>query len=131
MAKLIQAIGAYGPKVKLGLTAAIDELTRLIAGRTGLNEGSIQLSLKELRDAVVFFNLAGRPVKFEGLGIFTPSIDLEGNFAVSHRLDPRLRDELNKPNAFKGEIANNDMVGKTTDDLKARWNEDHPDDLIV
>ncbi|NIM15594.1 MAG: hypothetical protein GTO45_26755 [Candidatus Aminicenantes bacterium] len=130
MAKLIQAIGAYGPRIKLGLTAGLEELTRFIAGRTGLNEGSILLVLKELRDAVVFFHLAGRSVKMEGLGIYTPSIDLPGVFDVGHRLDPRLRDELNKPNAFKGEIVNNDMVGKTSGDLKTRWNEEHPEDPI-
>ena len=31
---------------------------------------------------------------------------------------------------FKGEIVNNDMKGKTSGDLKTRWNEEHPDDLI-
>lgn len=130
MAKLIQAIGAYGPRIKLDKTVGFEELATLIAGRTSVNEGPILMILKELRDAVVFFNLSGRSVKMEGLGTYTPSIDLPGTFDVGYRIDPRLKDELNKPNAFRGNIINNDMKGKTSDDLKTRWNEEHPDDLI-
>ena len=42
-----------------------------------------------------------------------------------------VKGEMNKLNAFSGEIINRDMMGKTTQDLIDRWNEDHPDDLIV
>jgi hypothetical protein len=86
--------------------------------------------LLELRDAVIAFNRQGRAVKLEGLGTYTPSIDLEGVLKVSHRADTALRAGLNSPGAFRGEILNREVIGQTSDDLVARWNEAHPDDLV-
>jgi len=37
---------------------------------------------------------------------------------------------LNAPGDFRGEIGNRDMIGKTADELVARWNEEHPDDPV-
>ncbi len=56
MAKLIQAITAYGPRLKLGRTADTDELVDFIARSTGLNESGVRQVLLELRDAAIFFN---------------------------------------------------------------------------
>ncbi|MFZ5856323.1 MAG: hypothetical protein ACOYZ6_05795 [Chloroflexota bacterium] len=39
-----------------------------MAARTGQNEGAVDLGIKELRDALIFFNRSGRAVKVEGLG---------------------------------------------------------------
>jgi hypothetical protein len=131
MASKIRAIKAYCPRIELGKTAQLDELVGYLADRTGLNEGEIRMVMTELRDAVVFFNRTGRGVKLEGLGIYAPKIDLEGNFGVSHRLDKRIENELNAPGAFGGEIINRENIGKTSDDLVALWNEDNPDDPVT
>jgi hypothetical protein len=61
------------------------------------------------------------------LGTYTPKVGLGGVFDVAHRLDKTLKNRLNTPGAFKGEIENRDMIGKTADELVARWNEEHPD----
>jgi hypothetical protein len=126
----IKAMAAYSPRIKHGLMVDMDELVTFIAGRTGLNEGSILHVLMELRDSMAFFARAGRPVRVKGMGIFGPNIDLKGLFNVYHKPDKWLKNELNKPNAFKGEVSNSDMIGKTFDDLIARWNEEHPEDPI-
>jgi hypothetical protein len=131
MASKIKAIAAYRPKVKLGRTAQMDEVVAYIADRTGLNEGELSIALKELRDAVAFFNLAGRAVKLEGLGTYAPKVGLDGVLDVAHRLDRALKNRLNAPGAFGGEIENRDMIGKTGDDLVALWNEEHPDDPVT
>jgi hypothetical protein len=115
----------------LGKTAQLDELVSYLADRTGLNEGEIRLVMTELRDAVVFFNRTGRGVKLEGLGTYAPKIDLEGNFGVSHRLDSRIRDDLNAPGTFGGTIINRENIGKTSDELVALWNEEYPDDPVA
>jgi nucleoid DNA-binding protein len=130
MAKRIRAIGAYRPKVKLGKTVQMQELVAYIAERTGVNEGELSIALKEMRDAVVFFNLAGRAVKLEGLGTYAPKVGLDGTFDVSHRTARELKNRLNAPGAFAGDIDNRDMIGKTSNDLVARWNEEHPGDLV-
>jgi len=131
MASRIKAISAYRPKIKLGQTVQTEELIAYVSGRTGLNEGELSLAMKEVRDAIAFFNLSGRPVKLEGLGIYTPKIGLNGVFGVAHRLSQELKNRLNTPGAFRGVIENLDMIGKTVADLIARWNTEHPDDPVV
>ena len=130
MATKIQAIGAYAPKIKLGRTASLNELVKLISGRTGLNEGEISIVLKELRDAVIFFTQQGRGAKIEGLGTYLPKIRLDGRFDISHRLDVAIKNGLNTPGVFSGQIENRDNIGKTSDELIALWNQDHPTDPV-
>jgi nucleoid DNA-binding protein len=131
MASKIQAVNAYRPKVKLGRTVPLTQLVNYIADRTGLNEGEVSIVLKELRDAVIFFTRQGQGVKIEGLGTYLPKVGLDGTFDVSHRLDRAIKNALNAPGAFGGEIVNRENVGQTADDLVALWNADHPDDPVV
>ena len=130
MANRIQAINTYRPRIDLGLMVAKAELLRYIADRTGLNEGSLDIVSREQRDAVIFFNRAGRSVKIEGLGVYTPSIGLDGIFNVSHRADVALKNGLNTPDTFVGTILNRDNIGKTTAELVAMWNAEHPGDPV-
>lgn len=129
MASRIQAINAYRPRVKNGRRVENQELVAFIARSTGLNESGVSQVLLEMRDALVFFNRQGRPVKLEGLGTYTPTIDLEGEINVSHRADTHLKRALNDGN-FAGDIENRENIGKTSDDLVQMWNDDNPDDPV-
>ena len=131
MASRIKAINAYAPRVKLGKRAETDDLVEFIARSTGLNESGVRQVLLELRDTILFFALRGQPVKLEGLGIYTPKISLDGTFGIGHRADMALKHGLNQPGAFKGEIENRENIGKSSEDLIAMWNEEHPDDPVV
>ncbi len=84
----------------------------------------------ELRDAVIAFNRQGRPVKLEGLGIYSPSIDLAGALKVGHRADTALTKALNTGAAYRGEVENRENIGKSSDDLLALWSAQHPDDPV-
>ena len=130
MASRIKAINAYRPKIELGKRAGTDDLVDLIATRTGLGEGDVRQMLIELRDVTIFFLQRGQPVKLEGLGTYTPKVDLSGVFGVGHRADNALKNALNIPGEFKGDIAKRDNIGKTSDDLVAMWNAEHPDDPV-
>ncbi len=130
MATMIEAIRAYSPRVKIGPTADLFEVVNYIAGRSGINEGAILNVMAELREAVTFFNMAGRPVRLRGLGTFSPTIDLDGRFGVNHRPDKHLISEINIPDRFNGDIVNRDMIGKTAKKLVKRWNREHPDDRV-
>ena len=130
MAKKIQAINKYCPKVVLGRTIQLKELVNYIADRTGLNKGDIQIALSELSAAIQFFNKQGQGVKLEGLGTYQPKIDLQGKYSVLHRLDKEIENILNTPGSFSGEVTNKEYIGKTVDDLVAKWNEDNPGDLV-
>jgi hypothetical protein len=130
MAELLNAVQAYSPRIKSGLTVNMTELVRYIAGRTGFNRGTILNVLLELQDAIIFFNKAARPVKMEGLGIFSPGIDKNGSLRLNHRTDKEITAELNAKGEFKGIIKNKDMIGKSIDDFIERWNTEHPQDKI-
>jgi hypothetical protein len=128
--KRIKAVSSYSPKIIQPKTADTGVLVTLIAARSSLNEGTVLNVLKELGDVIPYFFSQGRAVKVDSLGTFTPRINLDGSFTISHLPDKKLKNALNTPNWFDGEIKNKDMIGKTTDDLVARWNEEHPDDPI-
>jgi nucleoid DNA-binding protein len=130
MASQIQAVSTYRPKIKGGTTVGMAQLVAYIASRTGLSDGEVTFVLKELRDAVIFFNRQGQGVKIEGLGTYQPSIKLNGRFDVAHRLDKHIKDNLNAPGTFTGEIENRANIGKTAADLVALWNVDHPEDPV-
>jgi len=55
---------------------------------------------------LISFNLQGQPVQLEGLGTYTPTIDLDGTVGVGHRADMEIKKHLNIPGEFKGEIEN-------------------------
>ena len=131
MASRIKAINAYIPSIQLGKRVGMDDLVDFIARSTGLNEGTIRQVLTELRDAVIFFLLHGQSVQLEGLGTYTPTVDLSGEFGVGHRADTHIKYRLNDTSAFKADINNREYIGKSGDDLVAKWNTDHPDDLVA
>ncbi len=126
----IQAINAYRPRIEQGNTVQKPELIRALSRATGLVEGSIDQATMELRDHIIEFNRAGRAVKVDGLGTFSPSIDLDGALSISFRPDPALNYGINMPGAFSGTILNRENIGKTSDDLVAQWNQDHPENPI-
>jgi hypothetical protein len=131
MANRLSAIAAYRPRIQLGNTVQKVELARYLADRTGLNEGSVELVIKDLRDAIIFFNRLGRAVKIEGLGTYTPGIDLEGAFDVQYRADTDLKGGLNAHNTFSGTIRYRENIGKRAADLVALWNGTHPGDPVT
>ena len=131
MAPRIKAVNAYRPRIEQGNTVQKPELVRALSRATGLVEGSIDQSIKELRDQIIEFNRAGRAVKVDGLGTFSPSIDLDGNLTISYRPDPALSNGLNTPGVFSGTILNRENIGKTSDELVAKWNTDNPTDQVV
>ncbi len=131
MASRIKAIGALRPRIELGKTAQKAELVRALARATALNEGSVDLVIKELRDQIIEYNRSGRAVKIEGLGIWTPNMELDGKLDVQYRADTALNIGLNVDGTFTGDVVNSENVGKTGDQLVERWNEMHPEDPVA
>ena len=90
----------YRPRIDLGKRPGMDDLVDFIARSTGLNESGVRQVLLELRDAVLFFNRRGQSVKLEGLGTYTPTIQLDGTFGVGHRADVALKNGMNVGGEF-------------------------------
>jgi hypothetical protein len=48
-----------------------------------------------------------------------------------HRADTAFGNGLNIPGIFTGTILNREHIGKTSDELVAKWNAEHPDDQVT
>jgi len=121
----------FAPRIKPAKVSTMTELVKTIAGRTGLNKGDILQVVNQFKEVIVLFALSGRGVKIDGLAIFKPKVNLKGEFAITVRLDSSFFADLNKRKAFEGNIENREMMGKTVQDVVAKWNEKHPDDPVA
>lgn len=130
MAKLIQAVAKYGPRIELIEAADTERFMELITQRTTLSAGVVKNVQESEVETLIGLLKEGRPVH-TGIAIFTPSIDLEGNIDISVRVDKRILMALNAHGAFTGKILRSENIGKSTEELAELWNEEHPEDPIV
>ena len=130
MAHQIQAINAYRPRIELGKTVQKPALLRAVSRATSLVEGTVDMTIKEMRDQIIEICRSGRAVKVEGLGRFEPNMDMDGQLSISFRADPAFAYSLNK-GGFEGNVHNRENIGKTTEEFVAMWNTDHPDDPVT
>jgi len=129
MAKKIQAINAYNPRIDLIEAADEERFMGLVTQRTTLSPGVVKNVQESEVEALIGLLQEGRPVH-TGIAIFTPVMELDGDVKVSVRVDKRILAALNTPGAFTGKIIHPENIGKTSDDLVALWNEAHPDDPV-
>lgn len=130
MAKIVQAVNEYGPKLDLGPTAQLDELADWMAARTGLNKSEAMMVFQEMSEMILAFNMRGVPIKLPAVGIVSPSIDRHGRFNINFRADVALKNGSNAPEAYKGEIKNSERIAIDDAEYKALWDPDHPDDPL-
>ncbi|MBN8657446.1 MAG: hypothetical protein J0M11_17080 [Anaerolineae bacterium] len=130
MASQIQALNHYRPQIEYGETAGWREVAEFLEARTTLSKTDIIATLTGLQDAVLHFNLQGRGVKLEGLGTYLPNINYQGEIDAAHRLDRRLKRQLNN-GSFSGKIRNKKNIGKTVEQVVAMWNAKHPEDPVL
>ncbi len=130
MAKKIQAIATYGPRIDLIEAADIARFMELITQRTTLSSGVVKNVQESEVETLIGLLREGRPVH-TGVAIFTPSINLDGSFDVNVRVDKRILSAINSADGFAGKITNNENIGKTSAELEGMWNEAHPEDPIA
>ncbi|MBI5934716.1 MAG: hypothetical protein HY867_13505 [Chloroflexi bacterium] len=130
MAKKIQAIATYGPRIDLIEAADIARFMELITQRTTLSSGVVKNVQESEVETLIGLLREGRPVH-TGVAIFTPSINLDGSFDVNVRVDKRILSAINSIDGFAGKITNNENIGKTSAELEEMWNEAHLEDPIV
>lgn len=130
MANVMKAMRAYMPRIKYPKILDTDGLAKLMVMSKSVNEADVKSMLCQLKDTLMYLSSTGQPVKLDGLGIFRPTISLDGSFSMTFRPDLKIKSSQNAPHGFKGEIINKDMIGKTQAEIIARWNQEHPDDPI-
>ena len=131
MSNRIKALAEYRPRIASSRPCEMPELARYLADRTGLHVTQVRYVLGELQAGVLNFSRSGRAVRLEGLGTFSPGIELDGRIIINHRPDLVLMHTLNTPGIFEGEIIHRENIGKKLDDLVVLWNEDHPTDPLT
>ena len=129
MAKLLQAVAAYGPRIDLMQAADPKDFMETITRRTTLSAGVVKNVQESEIETLIGMLKEGRPVH-TGVAIFTPSVDLDGNLNINVRVDKRMLAALNAPGAFNGRFKNRENIGKTSRELAELWDEDHPEDPV-
>jgi hypothetical protein len=130
MARIVEAVRDYGPKVDLNPTAQLGQVADWMAMRTGLNKSEVMMVLQETNEAILYFNSQGTPVKLPGVGTFTPSVDRGGTFKINFRADMDLKKRINAGDAYTGTVNNKNRIGLDNAGYKALWDADHPDDPL-
>ena len=130
MAKKITAIRRYKPEIKRGRTLQMPDVIRDMTRSTGLSQGEVLHVVYQLQEAILTANHAGQAVKIAGLGIFTPVIRMDGSLDMLFRPDVEMLRQLNDPTKFHAKILNKSNIGRSSEELIALWNADHPDDPV-
>ena len=129
MARLLQAIQKYGPRVIPGPTVPTEELAAWTAARSGVDVAAVRAVLWDLGDAVAAFNRSGASVRLQGLGRFRPTIGRAGILRVRFAADAELRQDM-EVSTFTGEIQHRDRIGIDDAAYKRLWDDDHPNDPL-
>ncbi len=132
MAKPIQAVSAYRPRIKTRGRATINEIAEYMAKRSTLTAGQIKGVLSDYAEALMFFILDCQTVEHEALGTFRLGIGLDGKvelrLELAHEFARRLDADFRR---VAENVSHVESIGKTRADLIARWNLEHPDDPIA
>ncbi|MBE2236632.1 MAG: hypothetical protein IAE81_02510 [Caldilineaceae bacterium] len=131
MANHMKAVAELCPMVVHNRRVELDEVAEQIATKCSLAASDVRHVLEEIRNALLYFFATGASVKMDGIGVYSVSVDLDGNFKVNHRPDNYLVSRLNIPGAFHGQIRRRENIGKRYVELIALYNELHPDDPIA
>lgn len=129
MASKVKALNHYRPMIQYRDTLGWREVAEYISQKSTYTKADVIGVLEALHEAILAFNGSGHGVRLEGLGTYLPNINYKGEFDVAHRLDRRLKKALNTGN-FSGEIVNREHIGKTSEQIVALWNSEHPDDPV-
>jgi len=132
MAKRVTAINAYRARIKRGPRVEPEELARFVAERENLSPSDVTHALLAIGDAALYLLRTGRSVRLMGIGMLTPSVDMDGNFSVRLVFDrKRLRPIAPPKKFFLGALNHAEHRHKSPDELVALWNADHPDDPVA
>lgn len=131
MAKPIQAVSAYRPRIKTRGRATIDEIADYMAKRSTLTAGQIKGVLSDYAEALMFFLLDCQVVEHESLGTFRVSISLDDQVSLKLSVVKEFARQLDAEfDRLAENIDHVESLGKTQADLIVRWNEEHPGDPI-
>lgn len=107
------------PKLKGGKIVEKPELVDFIVEHGGMVESDVAGMMAEQKNSLFHYLRSGRPVRMEGVGLFSVSIRLDGSIKINFRPDKVLLERLNASDGYTGEILNTENIGKTLAELEA------------
>ncbi len=129
MTNKIRAINALRPRISVLPMIDTRTLEAYVAQRANMSVADVSHALRELHFAILWFCQIGHSVKLDGLGVYTPAIDLDGTKTMNYRIDRELLRQMSIGH-FMGRIENPENIGKNADELAALWDQLHPDEPV-
>lgn len=131
MANKLGVLARVGPQIINQGTVDLETMAGRIAKNTTYNAEEIysilRLCVSEAQDALQ----AGETVKLDGLLTITLSMKVGGKVKIGTRSDRGAVAGLNNPMLWTAnKVSNHANMTKTTEELVAAWNAEHPDDPV-
>ncbi len=107
------------PRLKLQSPLDTRELLQIITQRSTLSSADTIAVIYALQSILIDYLSIARPVRLEGIGIFRPSLKLDGTIQIRFKPDKRLLKELNfQKHNLKKYITHPKNLGKTLAELE-------------
>ena len=132
MAKLISIINQLRPRVKAQGIVNLETLAaRMARQSTTFDEDEMFGIFRKMMREITAALQNGETVKLDGLVNIQPKMKVGGQVSLGLRADRSAVAGLNDPKLWTaGKVQNHANLTKTTEELVAMWNEDHPDDPV-
>ncbi len=130
MATEMSALSAYRPRVVAKQTVGLDELAERLARGSLFGASIARMVLEDLCEATHTALRRGEAVTLPGLGRISFDVKLDGRMRPVVRVDGSLRRVVRRADDYAGTITNRESIGRSRDELIARWNAEHPEDPV-
>ena len=131
MANKLTAINQLRPKIASQGIADLEEMAQRVAKNTTYNTEEIYSILRLYVQETNAALQTGETVKIDGLLKVSPNMKVGGKVNMSLRGDRGSIAGLNNPLLWTGgKVTNHANMSKTSDELVAQWNAEHPGDLV-
>ncbi len=131
MSKKLPVLSQLRPKIISQDLVDLEKMSGRMSKNTTYNVQEIYSILRLYVDESNKALQAGETVKIDGLVSMTPNMKVGGEVDITLRRDRAAIAGLNNPTLWTADkIANHANLSKSSDELIAMWNADHPDDLV-
>lgn len=130
MAKLIQAVGRFGPRLVAAEPVEARELTRWMAAGTGMSVHVARMLLAQLADALLYFLRRGSAVRVPGIGRLRVIMARDGTLRLHLVPDKRLLLAMQDREHLTATLEHPERIGWTDAEYKAHWDAEFPDDPL-
>ena len=132
MANKLAVINQLRPRILTQEVVDLEKIAKRISKNTTYNAeelyGMLRLFTNEANAALQ----AGETIKIDGLLSLVPNMRVGGEVDLAIRGDRGAIANLNNPQLWTaGKVSNHEHLTKTSEQIIAFWNEQHPDDPVV